>query len=156
MAKAEIVVATAEHVAELAETMRQADRDEIRAASMQEPLAALTNGLRASTHAWAGLLDGEVACIFGVAPISLMGGNGSVWLLGSDLIDQHPKHFLRRCRRQLAVMARGYSLLQNYVDDRNKKSIAWLEWLGFTIEEPVPHGIAGLPFRHFYLRTDHV
>lgn len=153
MAKAEVVPATPEHAEELALTMREADVAELWASSLCEPREALINGIKCSDQAMTGLLDGEVACMFGVTPTSMLGGNGIVWMLGSDLIEQHPKHFLRRCRAEVAVMARNYDVLHNWVDDRNVKSIRWLRWLGFTVESPQARGAAGLPFRYFYKRT---
>lgn len=153
MAKAEVVPATPDHVEELSGTMRPDDVAELWAFSLSTPHDALTNGIRCSDRAMTGLLDGKVACMFGVAPVSMMGGKGAVWMLGSDLIESHPKHFLRRCRRELSIMARNYGVLHNYVDARNTKAIRWLKWLGFDIGEPEPIGAAGLPFRHFEMRT---
>ena len=43
-------------------------------------------------------------------------------------------------------------MLLNFVDNRNIKAQNWLRWLGFTLEEPEPHGVAGLPFRRFWMR----
>lgn len=155
-AKGEVVPATWAHVDELAETMRQADVDEVWASGYLTPSVALSSALRGSLQAWTGLIDGRVACMFGVMPESLMGGSGYPWMLGSDLIERHQKLFLRRCLENVAMMAEQFGYLHNYVDDRNVKSIKWLQWLGFEIGEPVAHGVIGLPFRHFEMRVNHV
>ena len=155
-ARAEVVPATWAHVDELAETMRQDDVNEIWASSYSTPQTALSCALRGSLQAWTGLIDGRVACMFGVVPESLMGGSGFPWMLGSDLIISHQKLFLRRCRKNVAMMAEQFNYLHNYVDDRNVKAVKWLEWLGFEIGEPEPFGVLGLPFRHFEMRVNHV
>ncbi len=156
MAKAEVVPAEQRHIEELINTMREADRVELWAASRSTPEQALSNALRSSHQAWTGLIDGEVACMFGVVPQSWMHGTGYPWMLGSELIVTHQKLFLRRCRGQVQSMAQSFRYLHNYVDARNDKAIRWLEWLGFEIEEPEPWGVAGLPFRHFVMRTTYV
>jgi hypothetical protein len=43
--------------------------------------------------------------------------------------------------------------MRNYVDARHARSIRWLKWLGFTIEEARPMGFAGLPFHPFGMRV---
>jgi len=48
----------------------------------------------------------------------------------------------------------GYSHLENWVDARNTKAINWLRWLGFTVHDPVPFGVAGLPFHRFDMRRE--
>ena len=49
-------------------------------------------------------------------------------------------------------MAGGYTWLVNWVDDRNTCAIRWLKWMGFTIHEPEPYGVANLPFRRFDMK----
>lgn len=149
----EVVEATAEHVAAMAPHMRQSDVDEVYAASGSGALAALDRSLRFSTHAWAGLIDGEVACIFGVAPINLLARRGSPWLLGTDLVTQHATAFLRRNRGYIRIMMAVYNQLENHVDVRNTASIQWLKWLGFRFDEPAPYGHLGLPFMRFEMRA---
>jgi len=150
--RAEIVPATLAHAEAMAPNMRQADRDEIWAASMSRPLDSLRNGVMASAHAWAGLADGEIACIFGVAPQSRLTGSGYAWMLATPLIERHQVTFLRHCRPAINDMSRGFTYLHNYVDARNTKAIRWLRWLGFTLHDPEPHGVMGLPFHHFEMR----
>lgn len=151
-AKVDIIPATLAHAEAMAPHMREADRNEIWAASRSQPLDSLRNGVMASSRAWAGLADGEIACLFGVAPQSRLTGSGYAWMLATPLIEQHQVTFLRHCRPAVADMAKGFTYLHNYVDARNTKAIRWLRWLGFTIHAPAPHGALGLPFHHFEMR----
>ncbi len=151
-AKAEIVPATLEHAEAMAPHLRQADRDELWAASRSLPADSLRNGVRSSSFARAGLIDGEVACLFGVAPQSRLTGSGFAWMLATPLIEEHQILFLRRCRPVVREMGQGFRYLHNYVDARNVTAIRWLRWLGFTIHDPAPHGALGLPFHHFEMR----
>lgn len=144
-----IVSATDAHAIELAPRMRAADIREIEAAIGVAPLQALRMSLTRSTEAWAGTVEGEVACIFGVGPLSLLGGEGCPWLLGSDLMARHAMAFARRNRAMVARWLATYPVLRNHVDARNTQAIRWLGWLGFTVKPPVPYGVSRLPFHPF-------
>lgn len=149
----EIVPADQSHVELLVPFIRQADADEIWAASQSTPRKALNQGVNCSTHAWTGVIDGVPACMFGVAPMSLVNGAGAPWMLASSLIEQHATPFLRRSKKCVKTMRTSYNYLVNYVDNRNTKAIEWLQWLGFELSEPQPFGVYGLPFRRFEMRA---
>ena len=152
MRTVEIVEATPEHVSALIPSVRQADIDEFQAMSGKTPAQVLASGLRASAFCYAGLVNGEVVTIFGVAPRSIITGSGVPWLVGSDLLEKYQATFLRRCRPVLSHFLQHYPVLENYVDARNTAAKCWLHWLGFTIHEEQPIGLAGLPFHRFDMR----
>lgn len=105
-----------------------------------------------SSHHWAFIAaDGEPVAVFGVAPVSLISGIGTPWLLGTERVFAFPGVLIREGRRYLQAMRNVYPSLANHVDARNVKSIRWLKHLGFTIGEPEPYGVAGLPFYPFHL-----
>lgn len=152
-----VVRATFDHALQVAEHMREDDRREVWASSRMTPWESTTDCLRVSTSAWCGLSEGMPVCIFGVAPVNLIAGVGSPWMLGTDELADKPISALRHCRPYVGRMLRVYSRLENYVDDRNEKSKEWLRWLGFTLEEPRPYGHAGVMFRPFSLElSSHV
>lgn len=139
-----------EHVAE---HMRRADRDEIEATGVPDPIDALTRSIKGSTLCWTGCADGEPGCIFGVVPISMICGIGSPWLLGTDLIPKNAGAFMRHSTPYIHAMLREFPQLYNFVDVRNRKAIAWLRRSGFTMHEAVPYGPFGLPFHPFEMRA---
>ena len=133
----------------LALVLRQADREEVKALTGRDPREALVESVERSAAAWAGLANGELVCLFGVVPVSLVGVTGIPWLLGSDAVTRYGRPFLRRNRTYLREMLREFPVLRNVVDARNTVSIRWLEWLGFTFGAPQPMGVRGLPFIPF-------
>lgn len=148
MAVPEIVPATIHHAAIIAANIRPDDKAEL-AACGYKPLPAILVSLNASTHAWTGMVDGEPICIFGVSPWG--DDTGRPWMVGTEQIVKHQKIFLRYCKKCVAIMQDNYSLLHNYVDDRNLLAVKWLKWLGFKFDEATPYGPDGLPFLHFYM-----
>jgi hypothetical protein len=151
-----ILPASEAHAVAMAPHLRPADAAEVYATSGRGPEEALTAALRRSTQAWTCLIDGEPACIWGVGPLSLVAGKGCPWLLGTEAVERHPLAFLRQSRGFLAIMLRTYSQLENHVDARNRLSIRWLRWLGFTIGPPLPYGFLGLPFHRFHMERPDV
>jgi len=133
----------------LALVLRQADREEVEALTGRDAREALVESVVRSAAAWAGLANGELVCLFGVVPVSLVGVTGIPWLLGSDAVTRYGRPFLRRNRAYLREMLREFPVLRNVVDARNTVSIRWLEWLGFTLGTPQPMGVCGLPFIPF-------
>lgn len=151
MITAQIVPATAEHIEAMLPYVRQADVNEFLATNGWGPRRVLETGLRTSTFCCAGLVNGEVVTIFGVAPASMIGGSGIPWLVGTDALEKYQRTFLRRCGKVVNAMLTVYPYLENYIDARNHVARAWLNWLGFTIEEPKPYGIQRLPFHRFHM-----
>ena len=151
MVNAQIVPATAEHIEAMLPHVRQADVDEFLATNGWSPRRVLETGLRTSTFACAGLINGEVVTIFGVAPASMIGGNGIPWLVSTHLVEKYQKTFLRGSRHALQAMLDVYPRLENYVDERNYTAKAWLHWLGFHLEAPAPYGALGLNFHRFHM-----
>ena len=155
MPKAEIVLATAEHAKELARNIRFPDRKEIfAAAGWVNAYDCIRASARLGGTAYAGLVDGEVACILGVHRHTQMSTKGIPWLLTTHVVDKHPRLFLRYTRQGMEEIKQtwDFDVLENYVDARHHEAIRWLKWLGFTIHPAQPYGIMGLPFHRFDMR----
>jgi len=151
--KYEIVPATAEHILELAQTMRKADVDEVWAAAHRTPLEALQVSVACSSETFAGLADGRVICVFGVASATLLSVMGIPWMLGSEELPKHARAFLRRNKSYIRWLKSEYKLLANYVDSRHTDAIRWLKWLGFKLDPALPFGPDQVPFHRFEMRA---
>lgn len=139
-------------IEELAHRMRQADIDEV-AACGHAPIGALEMSVARSSHSYTATADGEVACMFGVVPLSLLVGIGSPWMLGTDLVPKYPGAFIKHSAPYIRGMLEAYPHLFNFVDARNAKAIRWLKRVGFTLHAPVPHGPYGMPFHPFEMKA---
>ncbi len=148
-ARYDIVPAAAEHIEPIAAAIRQADCNECWAAGAMTARDALRMSLDGAALARTWLVDGQPAAMGG---ISGERESASIWLLTTDLVEQHRRRFLADSRRSLDAVKDDYELLFNFVDVRNRRTIRWLKWLGFTIEEPRPYGPLGMPFHFFYWR----
>ncbi|MCP4127346.1 MAG: hypothetical protein GY753_09820 [Gammaproteobacteria bacterium] len=133
--------------------MRDADYVEITEGSGLSALEVVGQSFDASEAAWTGEWDGEIVCLFGVVPYSVLTGDGCPWLVSTDKILECQKTFLKMNRGYVDRMSLLYSSLYNYVDTRNEVARRWLAWLGFTVNpEPEPFGPNQLPFHYFEMR----
>lgn len=148
----EIVPAGMDHVASIAARMRQADVDEVWASSRSTPHQALMFSLQRSTEAWTAMLDGRPEVMFGVARISVLGGTGIAWLLGTDTAAEHSRLFVRQSAEWRGKLLERYDVLRNFVSDQNEVSVRWLRWMGAVFSDPAPIGVDGELFRLFELR----
>lgn len=129
--------------------LRPADRDEVTAATGPDIHREITKAVCTSTIVFTAVLDGKPAAIFGVAPYAALAGIGSPWLVGTTRCDRAGRLILKYSRALMIITAREYPHLVNYVDARHVKSIRWLKWLGFTINDPAPYGFENRPFHRF-------
>lgn len=124
----------------LAPRLREADKNEIAAASGLDPLAALLVGLITSQPCRTiCAADSEPIGIFGVVPDKEDKNVGSVWMMATDRIEE-PRNatpFLRQCRDWVEVMNGMYPTLWNAVDARNELHLKWLKWCGFEFTQEV-------------------
>lgn len=154
--RVEIVPATEAHAVALAARMRAGDRAEVLASSGSGPLEALVGSVRWSRshggEAWAGLIDGEVAAMFGVGRRSLLSPVAIPWLLTGDLVDRHPVLFFRASREVVDLWLRHFAELEQAVDARYTQALRWARRLGFTVEAPLPFGPRCAPFCRITLR----
>lgn len=151
-ARVSIVKANERHIDEIAPRMRHDDAREVWSMFRMTPSQALAKSLYRSDYAFAGLVDGRAEVMWGVGAISPVFGVGMPWLLGTDVVLDHRKQFLRASREWVDIMLARYDELMNYVDDRNEVTKRWLQWLGFTLTDPVLMGYEQVPFRQFTLR----
>lgn len=135
--KAVIRPAEEADIAIIAADIRPADAVEM-AALGTTPADAMREGMRLSSWAATGLLDGVPVCMFGVSPQNLILGHGVPWMLSARGVERAQIAFLRRCRPAVEVMRAQYPTLRNVVHVENRLAIRWLAWLGFLFRcDPV-------------------
>lgn len=147
------IPATVEHALDLGARLREADVQEVKAACGMDGAQALTLAVEQSSRADAWLSGGKLVMISGLSEMAGAPNVGVVWMLASQDVDRMPRCLLHGKREYVKELLEGRDVLMNFVDNRNIKAQRWLIWLGFTMGEPEPFGIEGLPFRPFWLST---
>lgn len=145
--------ATADDADQLYLHMRDADRAECEAYGMASVWDGVRSNVRRSWHAWTAEVDGQLAAVMGVTPLSLMGGMGSPWMLGTPLLDQHSRILVRLTPHYIGKMLAAFPHLVNLVHAGNHTSVRWLQRLGFVLHPPVPFGLRGEMFHPFEMKA---
>ena len=146
----EVIPATTEHAYQLAPVMKQADREEVKAASGFEPLEVLLKSLELSEKAYAILAGNETIALGGL--VRLNEKVGIPWALTSDKIALYPKQFCKITKELIKGFHKNYPLLTNFCDARNITTIRWLKWCGFQfVAEISQYGVGKKLFVQFIL-----
>ena len=141
--------ATRAEIDDLVANLRPQDQAECVAGGVTDFRSAVADGVAHSMLCWTGLVDGRVACIFGVrASQGFLGEQGVPWMLGTELVAKNARAFIRNSRPYIAQMLRAYPHLMNYVHAPNRDAIGWLKRMGFVIGGAVmaPTGEMFYPF----------
>lgn len=136
----------------LGENMRACDAREVRACG-HEPLPAAVRSVAHSVLCWSAFADGELICIMGAAPVSIVSGIGSPWMLGTPVLDTQSRVLVRTAPKYIAQMLKAFPHLVNYVHADNATSQRWLRRLGFTLDQAAPFGARGEFFHRFEMRA---
>ena len=137
----------------LFENLRAADLAECRAYGRENIRESIRGSAARSVLCWTAFIDGEMAAILGCAPISLLGGVGSPWMLGTPVLDRRSRVLVRQTPEYIAAMLRAFPHLVNFVHRENTTSVRWLRRLGFTLHPAVPYGARGELFYPFELKA---
>lgn len=148
---------TVEDVDFIAPRLRKADYEECKAATGNEPLNVLHDGLEVGDITLTlRSPNGERVGLCGVVKSDLENA-GVVWMCATDDIYQYQMTFLRNSKEALAYLGQNYSLLYNCVDARNTVHMKWLDWMGFTfINRHETYGAESRPFYEFVRINNHV
>ncbi len=153
MAEVTIRATAPEDIALLADHMRASDIAEIHACAHYDLHEAVRASVANSLLCWSAFIDGEFACILGCAPISIVSGIGSPWMLATPVLDRHARVLVRTTPRYIAEMLKAFPHLVNHVHAHNTTSKRWLRWIGFSLSEAAPFGPLGEPFHRFEMKA---
>lgn len=136
----------------LAANLRDQDRAELNAAGHPDHLQIIAASVSRSDWARTATVDGQVACIFGVAPLGgLLDPRGVPWMLGTDLVPQNRRALARLAPGYIRSMLQTYPHLLNTVHARNTLAVRWLARAGFTLH--APHDVGSEQFHLFEMKA---
>lgn len=142
----EVVPASPAHVGTIAHRIREIDRIEC-AVMGRTPKEALRLSLMSSSSAWTVKIDGRAEAMFGVGTVSVLDGEGSPWLLLTDVAAKQARALVVLGKRYSDAMQSAFPLLRGLVHADNATAIRWLQRLGYAIEPVEEYN--GHPMRVF-------
>lgn len=104
----------------------------------------IAESIEKANFAWTAFVDDAPACIWGIQQDNLMGGV-HLWMITTPLVDKNCRAFLKLSREVTSACADRFGTLFGYVDINFKKSLKWMEWLGF-------HPVFDIPLDNLVIR----
>ncbi len=133
----------------IARNMRPSDKREMYYLAAFNPQSAIKATIASAVQSFTAIVDDEPVLMWGVSRRSFLSDVGVPWLLGTPTAEQYQYRFGRRTLDYFKEMTSQFEVLENYALAENKRSLRWLKWTVFDIEEPKPFGIFNVPFVRF-------
>jgi hypothetical protein len=146
-------LATIADVYALARRLRPGDRAEALATGM-DPRRALRFCFRHSLYPpQVCVVDGEIAAMWGLYG-EILSDFGHPWLMTGMAVERIPVTLLKIGRRTVEEMLSRKPHLANFVLANYSEAIAFVQRLGFRLDEPRSLRPGGAPFRRFHITHD--
>ena len=84
-----------------------------------------------------GLIDGEVACVWGLIPPTILSDTAYLWLLTTDVVARKKFLFIRYSQIYVEHALRSFPIIVGDCMANNASAIRWLRWLGAEFHNPV-------------------
>src|SRR5262244_1427415 len=96
----------------------------------------MSNCVAMSADVWTGLVDGKIACMWGVAPPTLLSNRAYLWLFTTDLVKDHQFLLVRHSQVAMEKILQDYEVVKGHCLVGEARSIRWIKWLGGKFGEP--------------------
>jgi hypothetical protein len=96
----------------------------------------LSDCLAISSYVFVGEIDGKIACVWGLVPPTLLSDQAYMWLLTTDLMQEHQFVLVRHSQRVIEDVLKKYNMITGVCIVGENKSIRWLKWLGAEFGKP--------------------
>lgn len=92
--------------------------------------------LNQSTNVWVGTVDGELVCVWGLLPPTLLSDSAYLWLYTTKKLEECKFLFIRQSQIGVEAMLKQYPTIVGMVHKSNDKAKKWIKWLGASFAEP--------------------
>lgn len=92
--------------------------------------------IRSASNVWTGFIDGELVCMWGLIPTSLLSDWAYLWLYTMETLQGNEFLFVRRSQLAVQEMLKEYPVIVGHAVIGNDRGIRWLRWLGAIFGEP--------------------
>lgn len=106
---------------------------------------ALRQYLHRSLFAWTCTIDNKIMAVWGIIMPSILFGEAYLWLLTTDVVDEHKFCFIRHSQLVLRALMKDYPCIRGHCVV-GSGGIKWLKWLGAQFK-PQENGIMEFELR---------
>lgn len=83
-----------------------------------------------SDKCWVGRADGELACVWGLIPPTMMSEQAYLWLNTTDVVDDHTFVFVRMAQCYMEKMLEMFPTIVGHCAISQPRAKRWLQWMG--------------------------
>lgn len=84
-----------------------------------------------------GLINGDLACMWGLIPPTILSSTAWLWLVTTEIVAEHKFLFVRHSQRWMEEALKVYPEITGDCLLGNLPAQRWLKWLGAEFREPV-------------------
>lgn len=106
------------------------------AAADPKAVKILTEFATLSSSVYIGTVDDQIACVWGFIRPYLLSQEAYLWLLTTELVEEHKFLFVRHSQRHIEQMLKQYPLIVGDCVVGDYKAMKWLRLLGAVFSEP--------------------
>lgn len=96
----------------------------------------LREELGRSNEVWSAKYDEEIACIMGLYGTSMLSDRAYLWMLHTDIVEDHKFLFVRHSQMWVQDVLKRYAEIWGIAIYDNVPGIRWLRWLGAEFDYP--------------------
>jgi hypothetical protein len=89
-----------------------------------------------STMIWAGSVNDQLLCLWGLVPPTMLSDQAYLWLHTTEAAKEHEFVLVRRSQIELKKMLAEFPRIVGHCQIEAEQSIRWLKWLGAAFGEP--------------------
>lgn len=106
-------------------------------AGVPQALEILYRRICATQNVFVGFIKGDVACIYGLAPPTVLSNQAHIWIITTDTVEQNKFIFVRHSQMVIEAALKEWDHIygETYIKDRH--AFKWIKWLGGVYGHPV-------------------
>ena len=106
-------------------------------ASLDDRKLAMLDWCRSmSAEIWSGTIDGDLVCVWGLIPPTIISTQAYLWMHATDRVHEHKFLFVRHSQMMVEKMLEHYPTIIGHCVVGASSSIRWVRWLGGVFGEP--------------------
>lgn len=100
-------------------------------------LEILHRRIVATQNVSVGYIKGEVACIYGLAPPTVLSNQAHIWVITTDVAEQNKFLFIRHSQIVIEEALKHWEHIYGETYVKDKHAFKWIKWLGGFYGHPM-------------------
>ena len=96
----------------------------------QDELRRFDRIIAVTASVWAGYVDDELLCIWGLITPTLLSDSAYLWLYTAEAVQEYEFTLVRRSQIEVKKLLTEYRQIVGHCKANAKRSIRWIKWLG--------------------------